>query len=45
MAVLETHLNLDAFKEMKKIIQEEMFAQNMSPDDVKREIEIERKKK
>lgn len=42
MAVTEAHLNLDAFKEMKKLLQDEMRSQGLTPDNIKKEIELER---
>ncbi|MDQ0221338.1 hypothetical protein [Peribacillus cavernae] len=42
MAVIDVHLTLDAFKEMKKLLQEEMRSQGLTTDDIKKEIELER---
>jgi hypothetical protein len=45
MAVLESRLNIDAFKEMKRILQKELLTQNITPEEAKKEILNEWKKK
>ncbi|MFS0763880.1 hypothetical protein [Peribacillus phoenicis] len=41
MATAEAKLNIDAFKEMKRIIQNEIKMQGLNPINIKKEIESE----
>lgn len=45
MATVEAHLRLDAFKEMKRLLKEGMRSQGLTPEDIKKEIELSRNEK